>query len=428
MAGKTYVISDVEGRCDLYLNFLLSIGAIDKNKLNNEALKILRGPVQNNDNDQYWHLINYIASNLDKYLDPDFDDTIVINGDLISDRPWIKLGIYLKSVIPACRKIFTGLKNMYRDRLVLIAGNHDIYHELNNDRNAQFDRCLLWDKQYIVKRLGLKRYHKIETDNGDTFFIKHSPWASSELANEMLNNQNNAWISSIKDWSKMSEGQDDKFYSGYINTPGNSLTPDNLRNNRCFLIHGHTHEANVEDSNSIDISRNKVLAKKEGRICTDMNVFDFVKAPEALNFLEIDDHSGKIKMKNCYTGKEIFTYDCFKKHSAESSIKDNKKQAAAVKDVDFNHVDQIKEIEFGPASKTIDEKENKVNSQEKEKRPEVKWWMIALCFLLIGIIFILNTLQRQQEYDEKHKNITNSSDNDLDTDKGQAPDQQTPNK
>ena len=54
--------------------------------------------------------------------------------------------------------------------------------------------------------------------------------------------------------------------------------------------------------------------------------------------------------------------------------------------------------------------------------------MIALCFLLIGIIFILNTLQRQQEYDEKHKNITNSSDNDLDTDKGQAPDQQTPNK
>ena len=68
------------------------------------------------------------------------------------------------------------------------------------------------------------------------------------------------------------------------------------------------------------------------------------------------------------------------------------------------------------------------NSQEKEKRPEVKWWMIALCFLLIGIIFILNTLQRQQEYDEKHKNITNSSDNDLDTDKGQTPDQQTPNK
>ena len=54
-------------------------------------------------------------------------------------------------------------------------------------------------------------------------------------------------------------------------------------------------------------------------------------------------------------------------------------------------------VENGNNQNTDDEKNN-----NQDKRPEIEWWMILLCLVLVGFIFIIITINEQKEYDEKH--------------------------
>ena len=59
--------------------------------------------------------------------------------------------------------------------------------------------------------------------------------------------------------------------------------------------------------------------------------------------------------------------------------------------------------------------ENNAETQN-DKRPEVQWWMYALCvFFLLGLLFIFDVRHKQELYDKEHKKINNEETEELET-------------
>ena len=283
---KIFFTSDIEGRLDWYLLFLIRIGALNRNKLSHEQWKVLDKCRQLRHvfmlNRQETDTLISIAQNLNDYLSDSFQGKILFNGDFISNRPTFaekkeKCGepvpdkaIDLWSneershrslaLAEACYEMFKKLKNKYgEDRLILVAGNHDVVEFL------QFDNGLQGIKQNILKEFNIKRYYKLKTDSGKTVIFKHAPWATQQQFTEILNNQNQNAPKALQNDDGLPINDDFCFYncnfydnkgrnkhysqeyllSNCESMPNNAINTNSLDQNHCFLIHGHTHEATI---------------------------------------------------------------------------------------------------------------------------------------------------------------------------------------
>jgi len=398
---KVYVVSDFEGRFDLYINFLIKIGALDENKLSDSQRKIL------NSKKLPWELsqseLNDLLSiKVKDCLNPNFKGKIVINGDFVSDRVALHLNNFnkpetvkfVKNWNDACYNMFLSLRQKYKNNLILVAGNHDYYHEIFRDEMALYDAGLKDTKEKMLK-LGLKRYHKIETKDGKKIIIKHAPWATEKQYNEMIKGKNINIKPKLLEWPHSNNFNDeDGFFWKYFeneNSDKNYLTKSSLKEKNCFLISGHTHEIANMDGN--DNTYNKTLANKYNRICTDYNVHTktgnkinpTTKQYDSIDYFTIDEDTCAIQANDLYDNSLQYEITPFPEKKQENS-------------------------------------EKKDNEQEKEKtndnippKPKIATWMIALCVIIIGIFFVLHVkiLQHRwnKKYNKKNKNINNATPN-----------------
>ena len=182
---KIFFTSDIEGRLDLYLLFLIRIGALDSNKLNQQQQNVLNKCMQLKHvfmlNRQETDTLISIAKNLNLYLNDNFQGKILFNGDFISNRPTFAEKQEQKNPVErmaadlwsdkersrrsrvlaeACYEMFKNLKNKYsEDRLILVAGNHDVAEFANCDDGLQDI------KRKILTEFNIKRYYKFFLEN-----------------------------------------------------------------------------------------------------------------------------------------------------------------------------------------------------------------------------------------------------------------------
>ena len=113
----------------------------------------------------------------------------------------------------------------------------------------------------------------------------------------------------------------------------------------------------------------------------------------------------------------------------QKQIEKHQKKVEQIKQVQFkkplNNKDENKnniDTSVRPKQQNKNNEKEKINQQPAEqqdnlKRPEVTWWAILLCFILIGFIIIYFQLKAQKEYDknkETEKKLTNNANNNLD--------------
>ena len=299
---KIFFTSDIEGRYDLYLRFLIDIGALDADKLPQKAKKLL---VETNTSPLYMtdgELNTLLNIDVASCLNPNFHDKILFNGDFVSGRPMHanynrslgKIDVRCHdgkmsnndkqrcdeidrqkgspqyrtdmsiTLAEKCYELFQTLQNTFHEDCILIAGNHDIYNY------APLHDLHLEDvKNKILRNLNVRRYYHIKTEDGGHIIFKHSPWANDEQLEEMLtdknqflpkknifdpkhdyngNNELNVF-SSLKDddaqnelvfYEKL-EPVDNELPIGPEYKNRFALEKSNMDAKRCFVIHGHTH-------------------------------------------------------------------------------------------------------------------------------------------------------------------------------------------
>ena len=510
--AKIYVTSDIEGRYDLYLQFLINIGAIDTSKLTKDQMKVLnnrQGPFFFSEQERRILL----SIDVGKCLNPNFQGKILFNGDFITDRPMMTNGRdqlamndhmkmklilnktafnkYSVDLAKKCFEMFKALRKQYHNNLILVAGNHDIY-DMENDAKLRFDLHLNAIKKDVMK-LGFKRYYHVKLSNGQHLIFKHAPWASEKQLQEMLNDENADFnnhgflvYNGIHDNSKpnINELTEDRFFwmteahDGTINTPNAlSVVNNNLKKRNCFLIHGHSHNGDYNN-------------KKNNKICVDYSIHT-PGVPK--NYFVVDDWNGKIEAKDFYTNQIQFVTNEQKdippykpanptpspfmpKYFATQNIlnEDRSKKNEEVKT--FRKDDIVlpswlnddaekrqndipkKDIKYIPKQndllinqppvvdnptmqpnekmqpdnsiqtnsnavdssanniQTVQANVNNINNERRvnktddnadhiaeEPRPEIEWWMILLCLILIGLFFIIKTKYEQGKWDEEHK-------------------------
>ena len=362
-----YAVSDFEGRFDYYIRFFTDIGFLDKQKLydtvereiknsdkqeeeKNKELEMLKILFTESPEEWFKKIIqhfkfcgidmrlnklgtdNVYKTNIERLnflktyftedvlksaINENFKGKIVINGDLYSSRVNDLFGEEKKEIVlinKLCFNLFDAIKkdNNVKDHLILVAGNHDVYHMDYADGqyyNSRYDDILKNIKNSTLPFL--TKWFKVKTKDDKMLIFKHSPYllevkgVSTDLS-EIINNEKNCQEVGITNIIKYCEDE--------INNPNSCRHTqqyyfDNNKNSHHtwqYYFYNGFHEPNTFHSNS-DINNDvkKILARnnaklvvghchaggkiKDGCICIDDNgkykyrVFHFVKKKDISN-------------------------------------------------------------------------------------------------------------------------------------------------
>ena len=366
-----YAISDFEGRYDYYIRFFTDIGFLDKKKLYDavegkiklskkqkkekseelEMLKILftkspeewfekiikhcnffgtdmsvkvpgTGNVYKTNIERLNFLKTYFTEDvLKNAINKNFKGKIVINGDLYSSRVNDLFGEEKKEIVlinKLCFNLFDAIKkdNNVKDHLILVAGNHDVYHMDYADGqyyNSRYDDILKNIKNSTLPFL--TKWFKVKTKDDKMLIFKHSPYlkelkgVSTDLS-EIINNKKNCQgvgmdkiIKSNKDNNKNSHhtwqyyfyngfDQQNTFNSAkYINNNVKKL----LDGNKAKLVVGHCHAGGKIKDGCICIDddgkyKYRVFHfNKKKDISNDKNKTESTKYREDIYFDDIQD-------------------------------------------------------------------------------------------------------------------------------------------
>ena len=117
-------------------------------------------------------------------------------------------------------------------------------------------------------------------------------------------------------------------------------------------------------------------------------------------------------------GKEIKTRDWLLENKSRSDVNDDiqenasqEKEKEEVLQSNINEIkkDVSKEKENVKQQNNNNKKNAKRKSESTPSRPEIAIWMVLLCIILIGLIFVIKTKIEQKEWDKKYKNIQNKN-------------------
>lgn len=148
--------------------------------------------------------------NKPEVFNEDFKGKIVVNGDLYSSRVTEKLFSQskcdseekekqkaiktTKDINRACLNLFKAINehNKEKDSLILIAGNHDVFHLdylFNRSADRQDDDILKDIKEKTLPYL--KNWHIVSCKDGRKIIFKHSPYLTTDIIEKILKNKKN---------------------------------------------------------------------------------------------------------------------------------------------------------------------------------------------------------------------------------------------
>ena len=226
-----YAVSDFEGRYDYYIRFFTDIGFFDKDALcnavktqieksgkqeeeKNKELEMLRILFTKSPEEWFEKIIKHLNI-LDAYMslkvpgadnvyktnierlnflktyftedvlksaiNKNFKGKIVINGDLYSSRVNDLFGKKEDNIVSINELCFNALKaiktnNDVKDKLILVAGNHDVYHMdyIDGQYYDSNDDDILQDIKNATLPF-LTKWFKVKTKDGKMLIFKHSP-------------------------------------------------------------------------------------------------------------------------------------------------------------------------------------------------------------------------------------------------------------
>ena len=383
-----YAVSDFEGRYDYYIRFFTDIGFFDKDALCNavktqieksgkqeeeknkelEMLKILftKSPeewfkkiikhlnifgddisvkVLGADNvyktniERLNFLKTYFTEDvLKSAINKNFKGKIVINGDLYSSRVNDLFGKKKDEIVAINKLCFNALKaiktnNDVKDKLILVAGNHDVYHIDYAD-----DQCCSRDGDDILQGIKnstlpfLTKWYKVKTKDGKMLIFKHSPRLMEDETfgkdlSEIIDNENDCMgtgLNEIINYNTENEKDPMKsglmyqyyFYNGFnkLNTFNsddgiNDYVKKILASKNAKLVVGHCHAGGKMKDNCICIDDNGKYKyrvfhfNKKKDISNDKNNVDdecnsFNNTRESIYFDDIQDNIKPSKPAN----------------------------------------------------------------------------------------------------------------------------------
>ena len=320
-----YVTSDLEGRFDLYLHFFIRIGLLNFSKFQGEINNIINALYQKIVIEQDSVFCRLLTEKINtaiisKAINQRFSGLIIINGDITSNRIGyifndnsfiheIKDFDLIHEFNRCSVNLLKTLKDVMKDRLVIIAGNHDVHDSFSvHDDYRYHDKIKSLDdiKKYALENLSFYRFYKILIKN-KVFVFKHSAGTLTQHFQEFLRSSPILITPSFVPRDKSSEEK--YFWLYFYNSQfGFNETPEQiLESSNVFLIHGHTHER--PDNISEDGSYYLYKQLSQNRLCSDWHVHESLLECKKICYYHLDSTAGVITAKDFFSGKEYFIAD-----------------------------------------------------------------------------------------------------------------------
>ena len=324
-SSDIYVTSDLEGRFDLYLHFFIRIGLLDFSHSHGEIRNITdvlyQKIVVEKDIVFCRLLTEKITSGvISNAINKKFSGRIIINGDITSNRvgyifhdngftPEIKDFDLIHEFNRCSVNLLKTLKDAMQDRLVIIAGNHDVHDSFSvHDDYRYHDKIKSLDdiKKYALENLSFYRFYKILIKK-KVFIFKHSAGTLTQHFKEIMRSSN---ILIHPSFVQRDNSSEEKYFWLYFNDSKfgiNETTGQILDYFNVFLLHGHTHE---KPDNKYDDGMVYLYEQlSQNRLCSDWHVHESLLECKKICYYHLDKVSGLITAKDFFSGKEYFTAD-----------------------------------------------------------------------------------------------------------------------
>lgn len=331
-SSDIYITSDLEGRFDLYLNFFTRIGLLDFNRspedIKDIANNLHRKIVLEKDISFCRLLTEKIThSVISKAINKNFSGQIIINGDLTSNRigyifssdgPTAEMqDIDLVASFNKCSvELLKTLKDVLQERLIIIAGNHDVHDSLSvHDVYTHQEQTKSLDeiKKYALDNLSLYRFYKILIKN-KLFVFKHAAGTIAQHFKEILNKNNPVFLQ--PSFVKRDKTAEERYFWLYFNDSKfgiNETTEKILSTTNVFLVHGHTHERPDKVYDDGMIYLHKQLS--QNRLCSDWDVHTALLEGKRIYYYHLDMSSGEITAKDFFSDEKYFSANPFSKQA-----------------------------------------------------------------------------------------------------------------